>query len=111
MKKKRQNVTVMHEGEGWRERMNRVLDIPPDLWPRGTLIEMRGQESVTVRGGGRILVYRPEQISMEYDRGVLSIRGRRLVCTSYYVGAIGIEGKIECVCFAKDISDAEGEGV
>ena len=105
MKKKKQNVTVEHEGEGWRERMNRVLDIPPDLWPRGTLIEIRGQEAMTVRGGGRILVYTPERICLAFGKGVLSISGQRLACTSYYVGAIGIGGRIDAVRFE------EGEGV
>lgn len=109
MKKKKQNVSVMHEGEGWRERINRVLDIPPDLWPRGTLIEIRGQEAMTVRGGGKILVYTPERISIAFDKGVLSVRGHRLVCTSYCVGALGIEGKIERVIFGED--GAEGGSV
>ena len=107
MKKNKQNVTV--EGESWRERMNRALDIPPDLWPRGTLIEIRGQESMTVRGGGRILVYTPDRICMELGKDVLTICGRRLACTSYYVGAIGIEGKIDRVCFGNALSKEEGD--
>ena len=107
MKKSKKNVTVMHEGEGWRERMNRVLDIPPDLWPRGTLIEIRGQEAMRVQGGGKILVYTPERICMELGDRVLAIQGCRLICTSYYVGSIGIEGKIESVAFVEKDSGKE----
>ena len=109
MKKNKQNVTVEREGESWRERMNRALDIPPDLWPRGTLIEIRGQESMTVRGGGRILVYTPDRICMELGKEVLTICGQRLACTSYYVGAIGIEGRIERVCFGNAPVGKEGD--
>ncbi len=111
MKKSKKNVTVTHEREGWRERMNRVLDMPPDLWPHGTLIEIRGQEAMTVRGGGKILVYTPEEICVVLGQGVLSVKGRRLVCTSYYVGAIGIEGKIEGVSFGENAPSREGKSI
>lgn len=97
MKKKKQNVSVEHEG--WRERISRALDVPPDLLPGGSLLEIRGQSAMTVRGSGKILVYTPEEICVELRRGVVSVKGQRLVCTSYYLGALGIEGKIQAVVF------------
>ncbi len=108
MKKKKRNVTVENEREGWRERMSRALDIPPDLWPGGSLVEIRGRHAMTVRGNGKILVYTPEEICVELKQGVLSVKGRRLVCTSYYVGALGIEGKIDEVTFGDAIVCAKG---
>ncbi len=83
------------EKAGLRERISRHLDIPPDVFPGESLIEIRGRGSVTVRGGGRILTYTPEEIRIALKHGCLSVQGRRLVCTSYYVGAVGIDG---CVC-------------
>ena len=103
MKKKKRNVTVECEHEGWRERMSRALDIPPDLWPSGTLIEIRGRGAMTVRGNGKILVYTPEEVCVELGQGVVTVKGRRLVCTSYYLGALGIEGKIDEVTFGDAI--------
>ena len=107
MKKKARSGNVTEKKAGWRERVNRALDIPPDLWPHGTLIEIRGRESMTVRGGGKILVYTPERICLALGEGVLSVCGRRLFCTSYCVGAIGIDGQIDDVRFAEDASEAD----
>ena len=84
---------------GWRERMSRALDMPPDLIGRGSLVEIRGRGMMTVRGNGKILIYTPSEIAVELHDGILTVRGRRLVCTSYYVGALGIEGKIDEVIF------------
>jgi len=97
MKQKKQNVSV--EREDWRERVSRALDVPPDLLPGGSLLEIRGRQAMTVRGNGKILTYTPEEICVELSRGVLSVKGRRLVCTSYYFGALGIEGRIDAVVF------------
>ena len=87
------------EEMGWRERMSRALDMPPDLIGQGSLVEIRGRGMMTVRGNGKIFVYTPDEISVALCDGVLTVHGRRLVCTSYYVGAIGIEGKIDEVIF------------
>ena len=87
------------EKAGLRERLCRGLDIPPDLLPGNALIELRGQNAVTVRGCGRILLYTPEEIRLGLKKGYLSICGKRLVCTSYYAGAVGIDGYIRRVSF------------
>ncbi len=78
-----------------REKLSKHLDIPPDVFPGESLVEIRGRGSVTVRGGGKILAYTPEEIRIALKRGCLSVQGRRLICTSYYVGAVGIDG---CIC-------------
>ena len=86
-------------GASLRERLSRSLDIPPDLFVGGSLIEIRGQNAVSVRGGGRILCYTEEEIRIALRTCVISVRGKRLICTSYCRGAIGIDGQIESVCF------------
>lgn len=82
-----------------RERLSRSLDIPPDLFPGGSLIEIRGQNALSVRGSGTILGYTEEEIRVELKPCILAIRGKRLVCTAYYRGSLGIDGQIESVCF------------
>ena len=82
-----------------RERLSRALDIPPDLFPGGSLVEIRGQNALCVRGSGRILYYTEEEIRVALRYAVLSVRGRRLVCTAYCQGALGIDGLIESVSF------------
>ena len=86
-------------GGDFRERLSRRLDLLPDLLGNEGLVEIRGRGSVTVRGGGRILLYTPEEIRISMPRCVLSICGEELVCTSYYQGAVGIDGRIGGVFF------------
>ena len=102
------------EGEesalGWRERVSRALDMPPDLFPGGSLVEIRGRGEVTVRGVGKILAYTPEEICVALPRGILSVKGRGLICPSYSVGALGLEGQIDEVAFGDAVKCARGEG-
>ena len=90
------------ERENLRERLCRHLDIPPDFFGGESLVEIRGRGSVTVKGGGRILLYTPEEIRIALAKSVLSIGGEGLVCTSYYPGAIGVEGRIFQVSFEEE---------
>ena len=87
------------EVAGWRERWCQRLDVPPDLLPGAGLVEIRGREAVSIKGCGKILVYTPEEIRVALAKGSLIVTGKRLVCTSYYAGAIGIDGHICCVSF------------
>lgn len=85
--------------EGMRERLCRNLDIPPDLLPGAGLIELRGRGEMTVSGCGKILLYTPEEIRIQLKEGSLSVCGKRLSCTSYHAGAVGIDGYICRVSF------------
>lgn len=87
------------EGERFRDRLCRRLDIVPDLVSGEPTVEIRGRSLVSVQGGERILTYTPEEIRIALKRGCVRIKGKDLVCISYYVGAIGVEGRIFCVCF------------
>ena len=110
MKRKKQH--SCGERGGLCERISRALDVPPDLLPGGSLVEIRGRYAMTVRGSGKILVYTPEELCMELGRGVLSIKGRRLVCTSYHPGALGVEGQIDEIVFGDAIvCGKKGEGL
>lgn len=101
MPKKREKKNAREE-RGLRERLCQALDLVPDSLPRESLVELRGRNAMTVRGGGKILLYTPEEIRISLKRGCLSVVGKRLVCTSYYVGAVGIEGLICRISFEEE---------
>ncbi len=84
-----------------REVVCRTLDISPDALPRTGSIEIRGHHSVSVKEGGRILTYTPSEVSVEFDRGVVSIYGKRLVCSAYCRGTVRIDGRISSVVFGE----------
>ena len=90
------------DGGDFRERLCRRFDLLPDLFGGEGLVEIRGRGAVTVRGGGKILRYTPEEIRISMPRCVLVIKGEGLVCTSYYQGAVGIDGRIEGVFFEEE---------
>lgn len=81
------------------------LDFPPDVWEGGLRLELRGRNALTVHGCRRILDYRPEEIRLAVKNAVLSVRGERLICTSYLAGAVSIDGRIDAMIF-----DPDGEG-
>ena len=85
--------------EELRERLCRHLDLAPDFFSGSGLVEIRGRGEVTVRGGGRILLYTPSEIRIAMGCDTLSIAGEDLICTSYYQGAIGVGGRIVGVRF------------
>lgn len=91
------------------EKVCRALDIPPDLLPGEGVVEIRGRGVVTVKGSGKILLYTPEEICVEMKKGMVSVRGQGLVCTSYHREAIDIEGRIYSVSFGNGCVCEQGE--
>lgn len=82
-----------------RERLCRALDIVPDTLPGAGTVEIRGRNYVSIREGGKILLYTPEKITVEIPDGSVSVLGKRLSCTSYTHGAVSVDGYVECVSF------------
>jgi len=85
-----------------RERLCHALDIMPDTLPRGWTVEIRGRNSISIKEGGSILTYTPEKISVKVPRGAVSVVGKRLCCTSYSSGSVGIDGHIDAVFLEED---------
>ncbi len=75
------------------------LDLPPDILSGGMRVELRGRNLLTVHGCRRILTYTPTCIRLEMKGAVLSVRGRRLGCTSYLAGAVCVDGLVESLAF------------
>ena len=71
------------------------LDLPPDILSGGMRAELRGRNLLTVQGCRRILTYTPTCIRLQMKDTVLAVRGRRLGCTSYLAGAVGVDGLVE----------------
>ena len=81
------------------ERLRSALDIEADTLPYGTLVEIRGRGSVTLRGCGRVIVYTDREMRFLCHRGQICVRGRRLFCSSYCTGTAVIDGVIDGVTF------------
>lgn len=75
------------------------LDFPPDVWEGGMRLELRGRHALTVHGCRKILSYAPEEIRLALKGCQLSVRGARLICSSYLAGAVGIDGRVDALTF------------
>ena len=75
------------------------LDIPADLMGDGLRLDMRGRHTLTVHGCRRILDFNPCEVRLAIGESTLTVRGRRLICTAYLAGAVGIEGYICGISF------------
>lgn len=82
-----------------RDRVQRALDIPPDVISRECMVEIRGRGLITVHGCDRISRYFPNEIRIVTASGGLVIFGDSLVCISFSSGSVGIEGKVDSVSF------------
>ncbi|MBE6706053.1 MAG: hypothetical protein E7577_00245 [Ruminococcaceae bacterium] len=85
-----------------RERLCHEFDIKPDIFLGETLIELRGRNSLTVRGGGGITAYGDKEIRFKLREGELSVKGERLACASFEKGAAVVDGNIFSVSFEED---------
>lgn len=81
------------------EYLSYKCDIGTDSLSGEVYIEMRGQNCIFVKGCRRILGYSPESVLLEIKDNRLSIKGKRLVCTSFHSGSVSVEGLILSVGF------------
>ena len=87
------------------ERLAVDHDIPPELLSGGSFIEIRGRNSVVVRGCRRILTYSESKVSLKMKREIVEVTGKRLTCISYLSGAVSVEGLVDSVSFLKREGD------
>lgn len=105
MKKVKQN-----KKGGFIERLAGDYDIPPELLHGGCFVEIRGRNSVTVRGCRRIIKYCTEKVILKMCRDILEVTGKRLTCLTYFSGAVVIEGLIEGLNFQRsDVAEVGDE--
>ena len=75
------------------------LDIPADVTGDGLRLDMRGRHTLMVHGCRKILDFTPCEVRLALRDATLTVSGRRLICTAYLAGAVGIEGYICAVTF------------
>ena len=75
------------------------LDIPADVTGDGLRLDMRGRHTLTVHGCRKILDFTPCEVRLALESSTLTVSGRRLICTAYLAGAVGIAGYICAVTF------------
>ena len=78
------------------------LDLPADAMDGGIRLDLRGRNTLFVHGCTHILDFSPCEIRLLLGASTLIVAGRRLICTSYLAGAVGIEGYICSVCFCDE---------
>ncbi len=69
-------------------------------------IELRGRNLLFIQGCRRILKYSPRHMILEVKGDRVSVKGERLVCTSYHGGTVSVEGLVSFVGFG-DEEDSE----
>ena len=95
MKKRQRGADAPHI----KEKLLSALDLVPDTLPREGMVEIRGRHYVNIRECGRIILYTPEKITVELGGGAVSVCGKRLVCTSYNIGYVRVDGLVLSVLF------------
>ena len=75
------------------------MDVPADALGCGLRLDMRGRNTLTVHGCTKILDFSAETIRLRLESGTVAVCGKRLICTSYLAGAVGIEGLICSITF------------
>ncbi len=89
------------------QRIFRALDIPAEALPHSTAVEIHGRNLVKIVGGGAITLYSPDEIriSLGHQDEHISVKGYALSCSSYNMGAVGIEGRICSVAFEESCNE------
>lgn len=98
----RKNQRVKKERRTLSERLAIDYDLPAELLSGGCFIEIRGRNSVVLRGCRRILTYSESKVTLKMKRDIAEVTGKRLTCTSYLAGAVSVEGFIDSVAFLKE---------
>ena len=89
-------------GASLKERLCHTLDIQPDVFPTETHVDIRGRNSVSVKGAGCITVYTDKEVRLSTRGGSISIRGKRLCCLAYCRGSVVVDGCIDSIGFEEE---------
>lgn len=77
-------------------------DVPGELLSGGCFVELRGRNSIRVRGCRRIIFYSPCRVVLKMKKEILEVQGKRLSCVTYFAGAVSVEGLIDSVSFRRE---------
>ena len=80
------------------------LALPSDALEGSFSLEIRERRTVFVRGCRRIVKYSESEMIIAVRGFELRIRGEGLICSTYHLGTVTVEGEIHGI----DLGDAEG---
>ncbi len=86
---------------GFMELISLKTELESDALIGEVRVELRGRNSMFVGGCRRIITYSPCLIVLAVKGDKISIKGERLVCTSYHSGTVSIDGQISSVSFGE----------
>ncbi len=81
-----------------------------DLFCDGPFIELRGRHELAVQGCRKILTCTENEVCLALRETGLHVAGKRLHCTTYYAGAVSVNGEIDALFFDDDISGKKNGG-
>ena len=91
--------TADNEKRGFFEYLSVKTELPSDALCGEVRVEMRGRNLVFLSGCRRIIKYSAEEMILAVKGDLLSVKGTRLICSSYHGGTVSIEGSISSVSF------------
>ena len=98
---KRAKRSVSDKKENLVARLVGDYDVPPELLNGGCFVEIRGRNSIIVRGCRKVVKYSTENIVLKLKRDLIEITGKKLICLTYLSGALSVEGIIDSLSFVK----------
>lgn len=87
------------ERRGLVEYLALKTELPADALTGDFRIEIRGRNTLFMQGCRRIIKYAPDEMIMAAKGFEVSIKGRRLICTTYHDGTVTVDGFINGVDF------------
>ena len=97
MNKSNENKNKTEKKPGLSELIATKTSLPSDILQGEFCLEIRGENTVMIQGCRRILKYSPGQMIVSTKKFDVTVRGERLICSTYHDGAICINGYIRGV--------------
>ncbi len=89
------------------ELLSKIADVPPDVLGDAPMIELRGRERLLVCGCREMVEYSSVRIKLVVNFGIITIRGRRLIASSFCERRVSIEGEICALAFGDEMEDED----
>ena len=83
-------------------------ELPSDALTGDFRLEIRGRNTLFVHGCRRIIKYSTEEMILGTRDFRVRVGGERLICSSYHIGTVSIEGYINSVCFEDNCTEGIG---
>ena len=82
------------EKAGLVEFLSVKVGLPCDLLSGELRVELCGRNQLLLHGCRRIIKYSADEMIISASSAVVRVRGKRLICSSFYGGTLSIDGYI-----------------